>query len=54
MSNDGQKYLTVQEVALILKVHENTIYRWIDNGTLKAIRIGDVWRILESSLPTVN
>ncbi len=45
------KYYTIGEVADILKVSHLSIRRWIDSGTLKAIKIGGVWRILENDLP---
>lgn len=32
--------LTVKEVAKILKIHPITVYRWIERGELKAVRIG--------------
>ena len=31
--------LTVREVARLLHVHENTVRRWSDRGTIKAYRI---------------
>jgi excisionase family DNA binding protein len=45
------EYLTPQEVAKILKVHENTVWRWLKAGTLKGAKIGDSWRVLRSDLP---
>ena len=32
--------LTVQEIAALLKVNTQTVYNWIDSGTLRGIRIG--------------
>lgn len=43
-------YYTPQEVADKLKVNIRTIYRWIREGKLKAVKIGDLWRISESEL----
>lgn len=31
--------LTVQDVAILLNIHENTVRRWSDNNILKAYRI---------------
>ncbi len=45
-----EKYYKPEEVAENLKVHIKTIYNWIKNGTLKAVKIGQVWRISESEL----
>lgn len=32
------KYLTVYDVSIKLKVHPETVRRWIRNGKLKAVR----------------
>ena len=53
-NNNGNKYFTVREVAEILKVTERTIYNLIESGELKAVKVGDLWRIPESSLPKVK
>jgi hypothetical protein len=34
-----ETFLTVQEIAELLKVNTQTVYNWIDGGTLRAIRI---------------
>lgn len=57
--NDLPEYLTLKEVTSLLKVHENTLRNWDNNGTLKAVRIGgrkirrwkkdDVLKFLEES-----
>ena len=39
--------LTVKEVATRLKVHEQTVYRWIYAGKLKAVKINGLVRIKE-------
>jgi excisionase family DNA binding protein len=45
-------YLTVPEVAALLRVSVRTVYRWIADETLPASRVKDAgssgWRILES------
>jgi excisionase family DNA binding protein len=45
-----EELLTVQEVAEKLKVHENTVYRYIQEGKLKTVRAGDLYRIRVSDL----
>lgn len=43
--------LTVKEVAKILKVHERTVYRWLNSGELKYARLGKkTYRVFESDL----
>lgn len=44
------KFYTISEVAELLKVHDRTIRRLIDNKKLKAVKIGTTWRISEDDL----
>lgn len=39
------EFLTIQEVAQILKSHTNTIYKMCREGTLPCVKIGKEWRI---------
>jgi excisionase family DNA binding protein len=39
------QYLTVKEVAELLKVAENTVRGWVKSGELRAIDLGKGWRI---------
>jgi len=32
--------LTVSEVCGVLRCHEKTVYRWVKNGRLTAVRVG--------------
>uniref|UniRef100_A0A6M3KTE2 Putative DNA binding, helix-turn-helix domain containing protein n=1 Tax=viral metagenome TaxID=1070528 RepID=A0A6M3KTE2_9ZZZZ len=41
--------LTVKEIAEKLQVHEQTVYRWINRGELKAQRVGGLLRITEEA-----
>lgn len=41
----NDKFYTVREVMSLLKVGDETVYRWIRTGKLKATRIGKDWRI---------
>jgi len=45
-----QEHFTPQEVAKKLKIDMSTVYRWIREGHLKAVKIGHGWRISESEL----
>lgn len=46
--------LNVRQVAFILKVHPLTIRRYLNEGKLKAIKIGGNIRIKESDLSNFN
>lgn len=39
------EFLTVEEVAKILKMHTNTVYKMCREGGLPAVKIGKEWRI---------
>lgn len=45
-----EEYFTPQEVAKKLKIDMSTVYRWIKNGNLRAVKVGHFWRIPESEL----
>jgi excisionase family DNA binding protein len=45
-----ETYLTVQEVADVLKVTRKTVYRWIEAGELPVIQVGREYRITETDL----
>lgn len=40
MRIDVDEYLTVAKAAALLRVHQSTIRRWIDQGSLPAYRVG--------------
>ena len=46
------EYLTVSEIAERLKVQPLTVRRWLNNGALTGIQLGDRagWRITEDDL----
>ncbi len=46
------EYLTVQEVAEILKVHPATVKRWLREGRLEGVPLGDRagWRVAREDL----
>ncbi len=43
-------FLSVEEVAALLKVHRNTVYRWCQEGRIPALRFGKHWRIPRAAL----
>jgi putative molybdopterin biosynthesis protein len=45
-----EEFLTVAEVAEILKLNQQTVRNWIDQGYLKAFHVGRRVRILRSDL----
>lgn len=49
MVNKKEKFLTIEETAKLLHIGERSIYRYIKDKKLKAIKIG-FWRIDEKSL----
>ncbi len=44
------EYPTDQEVATLVKVDTETIYRWLWSGKLPGAKIGDSWRIRKSDI----
>jgi len=44
------RFLTVQEVADLMRVSSMTVYRLIKSGQLAALRVGKNYRIRESDL----
>ncbi len=46
-------FLTVAEVAEILRLNQQTVRNWIDAGTLPAIRVGRRVRIKQSDLDLI-
>ncbi len=42
--------LTLDEVAAELNAHANTVYRYIDQGELKAVKLEGMYRIRRSDL----
>ena len=54
MSNERQlaevRFLTVAEVASIMRVSKMTVYRMVHSGVLPAIRVGRSYRVSERSV----
>lgn len=42
--------LTIQQVMSRLQIADETVYRYIKSGKLRAIRIGGLWRIPSEAL----
>ena len=50
---DNEEFLTVAEVAELLKINQQTVRNWIDRGELAAVRAGRRVRIRRSALEEV-
>ena len=44
------KFLTVAEVAAIMRVSKMTVYRLVHGGTLPAVRVGRSFRVPENAV----
>ena len=61
-SSNAEEFLTVAEVAEMLKLNQQTIRNWIDQGSLPALRVGrrvrirrsDFERVLEDAYTAAN
>src|SRR5437016_64717 len=51
--NLEETFLTVAEVAELLKLNQQTVRNWIDQGSLPALRVGRRVRIRRSDLERV-
>jgi excisionase family DNA binding protein len=49
----ADSFLTVAEVADLLKLNQQTVRNWIDAGTLPAFRVGRRVRILRADLDQI-
>lgn len=45
-----EKAYTLQEVADLLQVTRRTVYSYVKEGKIKAVKIGRTWRVNESEL----
>ena len=44
------KVYTPDEIAEMLKVSKKTVYYWINKEKLKAIKVGNMWRVKKEDL----
>lgn len=52
-ANPDETFLTVADVAQLLKVNQQTVRNWIDHGRLPAVRVGRRVRIKRSDLDRI-
>jgi excisionase family DNA binding protein len=50
---DTEEFLTVAEVAELLKLNQQTVRNWIDQGSLPAVRVGRRVRIKRSDFDRI-
>ncbi|HZK35933.1 MAG TPA: helix-turn-helix domain-containing protein [Aeromicrobium sp.] len=48
----NMKFLTVAEVAALMRVSKMTVYRLVHNGELEAVRVGRSFRVPEHAVET--
>ena len=53
MLKGGDNMYTVNDVSKMLNVHINTIYAMLEDGRLKGIKIGKVWRFNEEYIQKI-
>ena len=53
ISDPEESYLTVAEVAATLKLNQQTVRNWIDQGSLPALRVGRRVRIKRSDFERI-
>lgn len=46
----GVKFLTVAEVATVMRVSKMTVYRLVHSGELPAVRVGRSFRVQEDAV----
>lgn len=46
----GLRFLTVAEVAALMRVSKMTVYRLVHSGTLPAVRVGRSYRVSEQAV----
>jgi excisionase family DNA binding protein len=44
------EFLTAGQLAQSLNVKRGTVYRWANEGTMPAVRLGNVWRFPKSEI----
>jgi excisionase family DNA binding protein len=49
----GEEFLTVADIARILKLNQQTLRNWIDQGSLPALRVGRRVRVRRSDFDTL-
>lgn len=48
--NFTKDYYTPKEVSSLLGVHYQTVMNWVRSGKLRAVKIGQLWKISKEAL----
>src|SRR5918911_4889789 len=48
--DNNEHWLTIKEITTRLKLHPNTVARYIQEGKLKGVKVGKGYRVRESDL----
>lgn len=48
--NSLEKWLSVEEIAEHLGISKETVYRWLEKGSIPAHRIGKLWKFKPSEI----
>jgi excisionase family DNA binding protein len=51
---ETNELLTLDEVAAYVRVHRNTVYRWVRTGQLPALQVGATWRVRRSDIDAMT
>lgn len=47
---DSERWLSVEEIGSHLGVSKETIYRWLEKGSIPAHRVGRLWKFQASEV----
>lgn len=50
MATPSNKHLRTAEAAALLRVHPDTVIRWLKEGRIRGLKVGTHWLIREESV----
>lgn len=50
LTQDTERWLSVEEIAAHLGISKETIYRWVDHEKIPAHRVGRLWKFKASEV----
>ncbi len=50
IGREAASFFSVEEAASLLKVRDDTLRRWLRNGTLRGVKINRLWRISQAEM----